>query len=437
MKRDITISLMAWKASPHRKPLVLMGARQVGKTHVLKQFGQQAYKNFLYLNFEDNPKLGVLFAGSLDPKHILKMLALEMQVNAVPAQTLIIFDEIQECPLALNSLKYFYESANEYHVCAAGSLLGVKLAHTHGFPVGKVNFLHLYPMSFMEFLDAIQRNDLRIFLEEIHLIEPLAENIYLKLLELFKTYVYIGGLPEAIQMYINTEDYQQVRTVQEEVLRAYALDFAKHAPPMQVMKISEVWQNIPAQLAKENKKFIFSTIRKGARSKEYESAINWLAEAGLINKVYNVSVPKLPLKAYVHSEHFKIYLVDVGLLGAMTLLSTKTLIDDHQLFQEFKGALTENYITQVLAAQAPELYYWSSEGKAELDHLVAYSDEIYPVEIKSGFSNKKQSLRVFDAKYNPRLLVRISQNNLILNGKILNCPLFLAQKLEQLISQIE
>lgn len=428
MKRHIFDKLQAWKTKPDRKPLILMGARQVGKTYILKKFAESSYENSVYLNFEDQVFLKNLFASGLEPEKILRAIALETQQKIIPGKTLIFFDEVQECPDALISLKYFQEKANEYHICAAGSLLGVKLANTQGFPVGKVDFLTLYPMSFFEFLEALNELELKDYLVHLNVVEPLAEIIHEKLIHYLKYYLYIGGMPEAVEQWCKTQDFSKVREVQQAILKAYILDFSKHAPPEIIMKIHQVWQIIPSQLAKENKKFIYSVIRKNARAKEFEMAIQWLIEAGLIHKVTQISTPNMPLSAYAHFDFFKTYLLDVGLLGAMAQLSPKILIEGNQYFVEFKGSYIENFIVQELV-QNNELYYWTSEGQAEIDFVIAFENHAYPLEIKSGVSNKKKSLLVYDEKYKPSLLIRSSAMNLKKDGKVLNCPLYLIKQL--------
>ncbi|MBS0656289.1 MAG: ATP-binding protein [Verrucomicrobia bacterium] len=433
MNRKIMQSLRDWKNQSKRKPLLLMGARQVGKTFVLKQFGQSEYKNTVYVNFENNPRLCQLFEASLSPEIILRSLSIEMNTEIIEGETLIFFDEVQECPNALNSLKYFCENAPNQHILAAGSLLGVKLAHTKGFPVGKVQFLTLFPLSFLEFLEALHEDRLKDFFEEIHRPEPLPPNLHEKLLGHFKEYLFVGGMPEAVATYIDSRDLLKVRAVQEAILNAYSLDFAKHAPKEQIMKINQVWGSIPNQLAKENKKFIYSVLREGARAKEFEVAIQWLMEAGLIHKTSLISTPKTPLSAYADPHAFKVYLVDVGLLGAMSHLSPKTILYENELFQEFRGAITENYIAQELVHCHYPLYYWASEGKAEVDFILEQEGNIFPFEVKSGNSSKKKSLRVYGDHYSPKLLIRTSPMNLRLDGDVLNCPLYLVENLQRLL----
>jgi len=428
-------NLLAWKKEPKRKPLILMGARQVGKTFVLKKFGEQEYTTTVYLNFEDNPRLCKLFDSSLDPETILKALTIEMDAEIVPGKTLLIFDEIQECPNALNSLKYFCENAPEQHIVAAGSLLGVKLVHVKGFPVGKVQFLTLYPLSFLEFLNAMGEIRLKDFIEEQKVIEPLLPNLHEKLLTHFKEYLFTGGMPEAVAEYVVSQNISKVREIQNAILKAYSLDFAKHAPKEQIMRINQVWSSIPSQLAKENKKFIYSAVREGGRAKDFEIALQWLIEAGLIYKTPLISTPKVPLSAYADLNAFKVYLVDVGLLGAMSNLSAKTILHENELFQEFRGAIAENYVAQELTHSQYPLFYWTSEGKAELDFIIEQDDFIYPLEVKSGNSSKKQSLRVYNDIYEPEMLIRSSPMNLRKDGDILNCPLYLIEKLRFLIQR--
>lgn len=430
MKRDIYRQLSEWKRSTRRKPLVLNGARQVGKTYALQHFGKAAYKKVAYLNFEKDGKLGQYFEGTLDPKQLIRILGIHTEVEIEPHETLVILDEIQECPKALNSLKYFCEEANEYHVAAAGSLLGVKTAGEKGFPVGKVNFLHMYPLTFFEFLNALGKEKIRALLEEYSIYEPIPNPLHETLLGLLKLYFFIGGMPEAVGEYIKSEKLSVVREIQEEILSAYELDFSKHAPPQQIRNITTVWKQIHRQLAKENKKFIFAAIRKSARRRDYEEAIQWLSDAGLIHKSYHVESPKFPLCAYGNSNVFKIFLTDVGLLGAQSNLSPQTVIDGNVLFTEFKGALTENFVAQeLIAARDKGLYYWTSEGTAEVDFLIEKDHAIYPLEVKAGTSQKKKSLLVYNEKYAPSMLLRATAMNLKHDGNIYNYPLYLISKL--------
>ncbi|MEI8301240.1 MAG: ATP-binding protein [Chlamydiota bacterium] len=425
MKRDIYKKLLEWKNDPKREPLLLQGARQVGKTYLLKEFGKNAYTQCCYVNFEETPGCKAFFESDLKPERIIRDLSIHLEMKIDPASTLIIFDEIQECPNALTSLKYFCEHAPEYHVTAAGSLLGVKLSRARGFPVGKVHFLNLYPMSFFEFLDAVNRPMLRTMLEEVHTMEPIAEPHHLQLLDLLKTYLYVGGMPKAVFHYAKTGDLKLVRETQEDLLKAYVQDFAKHAPPSLVMRITQIWGSIPIHLGKENKRFIFSAIKQSARARDYEEAIQWLLDADLIYKVSCITTPKLPLISYDDHEAFKVYLLDVGLLGAMCRLPAKVIVDGDLLFVEFKGSLTENYVAQSLkAAHKSTLYYWTSAREAEVDFLLEHDGEIFPLEVKSGTSTKKKSLLVYNEKYHPSLISRSTLMNLKQDGNVCNYPLY-------------
>lgn len=430
MDRDIYRRLEEWKHSTRRKPLILNGARQVGKTYALKRFGKTAYQQTAYLNFEKDEQLRQYFEGTLNPKELIRIIGIHTEIDIQPNHhTLLIFDEIQDCPKALNSLKYFCEEAAEYHVVAAGSLLGVKTAHVAGFPVGKVNFLHLYPLTFFEFLSALGQEKTRLFLEDYHSFQPLPQPMHEKLVQLLKLYFFIGGMPEAVAEYVKTEKLSVVREIQLEILNAYENDFGKHAPSSELMKITTVWKQVHRQLAKENKKFIFAAIRKSARGRDYEEALQWLSDAGLIHKSYRVQAPKFPLSAYADTNIFKVFLVDVGLLGAQSSLSPQTVIDGDLLFTEFKGALTENYVAQeLIATRHQELYYWASEGTAEIDFLLETDHTICPLEAKAGASHKKKSLLIYGQKFSPSQLVRASTMNLKHDGDIHNYPLYLVAR---------
>lgn len=429
MKRDIYKLLEDWKRSARRKPLVLNGARQVGKTYALKHFGKKCYEKVVYLNFEKDEQLGQYFEGTLDPKQLVKIISIHTEIEIEPTNTLLIFDEIQNCPKALNSLKYFCEEASEYHIVAAGSLLGVKTAGEKGFPVGKVNFLHLYPLTFFEFLSGLGHEKMRAFLEEYHTYEPIPNPMHEKLLELLKIYFFVGGMPEVVVEYAKTENLNVVREIQSEILSAYERDFAKHAPLNEVMKIMTVWNQVHRQLAKENKKFIFAAIRKSARGRDYEEAIQWLSDAGLIHLSHLVETPKFPLSAYADNNVFKIFLADVGLLGAQSNLSAHAVINGDLLFTEFKGSLVENYVAQeLIATKHKKPYYWTSEGTAEIDFLIEGESEIYPLEVKAGASQKKKSLLVYNQKYAPSKLIRTTTMNLKHDGAIYNYPLYLISR---------
>lgn len=433
MKRNIFNKLIAWKAGSSRKPLVLLGARQVGKTFSLKQFGDQCFSQMLYLNLEAEPQVHQLFLGSLNPHNIIKNLEIYYNITIDAKNTLIIFDEIQESPDALISLKYFCELAPEYFVAAAGSLLGLKTKRSKGFPVGKVDFLSLYPLSFFEYLEALGENKLVTYLQSIKSAEPLPQPLHEQALTHFKIYMYVGGMPEAVKKYVECRNIVEIRSIQDNIIKAYEFDFAKHAPSELITRISEVWHSLPRNLAKENKKFIFSAIREGARAREYDAAIQWLIDAKLIYRSINIATPKLPLPAYGDRSAFKLYVNDVGLLGALSNLNGRAIIQGNDLFAEYKGALTENVVANILAVQDDDrLYYWTSGNTAEIDFIIQKNSELYPIEVKSGQSTKMKSLHLYDERYHPSELLRASPMNLKHDGRIRNIPLYLMERYQEI-----
>lgn len=425
MKRDLYHKLVTWKVSEDRKPLLLRGARQVGKTYLLKEFGNQEYKNIIYLDFDEDPDLNRFFTKNLDPERIIRDLAIYFGETIYPHETLLFFDEIQESPHALNSLKYFNEKANSYHVVAAGSLLGVKLAKNKGFPVGKVTFADLYPASFFEFLTAMGKDRMRTALETKEDQENLAEPIHEELISLLKSYYIVGGMPEAIKKHLlNPADLTSVRKIQRDILDAYELDVSKHAEPYEAIKILKVWRSIPTQLAKEHKKFMFSKIHQNARGREYADAIEWLEHAGLILKSNLISTPKFPLGSYLKESAYKIFLLDVGLLGSMSRLPPQIILEGNQLFTEFKGALTENFVAQELKGKGDSLYYWSNDQYAEVDFILLHNTHLIPLEVKANRGKKTKSLQVYLEKFSPRFSVRTSLRNFTKDGSFLNIPLY-------------
>jgi predicted AAA+ superfamily ATPase len=440
MNLDILTNLIQCKGSERRKPLILRGARQLGKTWSLQSFGKSHYLNVAYLNFEEMPLAHKLFKNDLTPSRIISEISLLLDVDILPENTLIIFDEIQECSEALNSLKYFFEKANEYHVVSAGSLLGVKLNQSRSFPVGKVNFLDVFPLSFCEFLDAIGKEKLRKYIDSLDFSNnttKISDPIHHQLLGLLKHYTFIGGMPEVVKHYTKTRDLRSIRVIQNEIIDAYLLDFSKHADASQVMKITAIWNQIHGQLAKENKKFIFSAIKKSARGREYESAILWLEDAGLIYKALNTNTPKVPIDAYSHANIFKIFLLDVGLLGALSNMPVSVLVEDERLFTEFKGAFIENLIATYLAPlNQKKLYYWTSNNQAEVDFIIPCDLNIYPLEVKAGISKKKKSLLVYNKNFNPPILTRTTLRNLRKDGKIYNIPLYLMHRYKDIVTNI-
>src|SRR3989338_2845467 len=427
MKRDMYQSLISWKTSERRKPLVIQGARQTGKTFLLKEFGKSEYAQIHYFNFEEQPQLGQFFEKNLDPKRILSDLAIYSKRQIHPESDLIVLDEIQTSNAALNSLKYFQENTPEYHLAAAGSLLGVKLSSPGSFPVGKVNFLNSYPLTFLEFLEALGESRYRKVLEDTKDFVPYAEPFHNELIDLLHQYYFVGGMPEAVKCYAERRNPEEVREIQREILNSYVLDFAKHAPTSDIPKLTLIWNSLPMHLAQENRKFIFRAVKKGARSREYENALQWLEDTGLIYRANAVQKSQFPLKYYADKSSFKVYALDVGLLGAMAQTSTTAIVERYRLFEEYKGALAENYVAQELRVflRGQELYYWRSEGgKAEIDFLIELKDHIYPLEVKSGMRSHARSLSYYHQQFSPSFLIRASLLNLKRDAKMINLPLY-------------
>lgn len=407
MDRLLLDDLRKWKEKSDRKPLILRGARQVGKTWLLKEFGQRFFDDTFYLNFEQQELPDSIFGGTLSPQQIIEQLSIYRGKKIMPETTLIIFDEVQELPRALTALKYFAEEAPQYAICCAGSLLGVALHKGTSFPVGKVDFLDLRPMSFNEYLIA---NGESMLVEYIMNGNRTLDAFTQKLTDHLKHYLIVGGMPAAVMMWIETHDFFEVNSVQRQLLTAYENDFSKHAPHQLVEKIRYVWDSIPSQLAKENKKFIYGLVRSGARAREYEDALLWLADAGEIIRTYNISKPDVPLKAYMDTKSFKVYLLDVGLLMCMSGLSPKVILEGSRIFEEFKGALTEQYVCQELQLhkQLHSNFYWTSSSAAEIDFLVSDGLEVYPLECKAGITMNAKSLKSYKDKYSPRWSLRTS-----------------------------
>ena len=432
MKRFIFDELLKWKESKYRKPLILKGARQIGKTYILKKFGEENYEGVAYFNFDHDEDLQNIFVNTKSPKRILEQLSFIYGKAILPEKTLIIFDEIQECPNALNSLKYFQEEANEYHIACAGSLLGIRLSHT-SFPVGKVDFLNMYPMTFSEFLIADNCENLVEYMKSIKTIEKIPEIFFNQLEEKLKAYFIIGGMPEAVNVWVNEKNIELVNHVQENILRAYESDFSKHTQNSEANKISLIWNSIPSQLAKENKKFLYQVIKEGARAREYENALNWLNDANLIYKIYNITKPDFPLKAYHDLSSFKIYMNDVGLLRKMANLDSKIVIEGDRLFEEFKGAFTENYVLTMLNYVFDEVPNYFTFDRNEIDFVIQYKNKIIPIEVKSNKSTKNISLSKYNQKYDNEISIRFSMNYLNKDEKVLNIPLFLTEYIKNLM----
>jgi predicted AAA+ superfamily ATPase len=431
MKRDFYTKLLEWKQSEVRKPLILKGPRQVGKTYILKEFGKNEYSNTAYFNFEEDSTLKDFFMGRIQPERIIEKLSIFYETKILPHKTLIIFDEIQNSPKALTALKYFYENANDYHVAAAGSLLGLKIGHASPFPVGMVNFLNLYPLSFGEYLEAVGKSKLRQFLEDKKDFEPLVTAFHEELIDHLKMYYFVGGMPEAVKQYARNKDLEKVRRIHNDILEAYFRDFSKYSTKTEAVRIIRTWDTIPVLLAKENKKFKYSEISKNARTRDYHEAIQWLKDAGLVYKCSNIRTPKVPLSGYKEDNIFKLYLLDTGLLGAMLNLSARTIVEGNRLFLGYNGAFTENYAAQELMAgrlfedvHLKELYYWTTNSAAEVDFIVHFNDAVYPLEVKAGTSRRKTSLMVYGEKYSPPVLSRATLMNFRQEENLCNYPLY-------------
>lgn len=436
MERKLLNKLLTWKESTERKPLVIRGARQVGKTWLMREFGSRHFSDLVYVNFETNRTAKLLFGQGLDLSRIIQGLEIQEGRSIDPKKCLLIFDEIQECQEALTSLKYFQEQLPEFYIVAAGSLLGVALHQQTSFPVGKVEFLDLYPLSFSEFLEAIGESPLAKLIASLDwdLLTPFRE----KLIHHLRTYYFIGGMPEAVKTYADKRDFLAVRMIQTRILEAYGQDFSKHAPTDVIPRIRMVWNSIPAQLAKENKKFIFGQLRQGARAKDFELAMEWLRDCGLIHKISRVSKPGMPLKAYEDFSAFKVYLLDVGILGAMVDLDARSILEGNKLFIEFKGALTEQFVLQELIASGHNLYYWSSEkGIAELDFILQYQGKVIPLEVKAEENLKAKSLKVISENYPETFPVRSSMSDFRVESWMTNFPLFAIGNLDTHLNKIQ
>jgi len=436
--RNLEKDLLEWSKKLDKKPLILHGARQVGKTTLLRSFGKQYFGNTAYFNLERQPELHDFFKVTKDPGRIMRSLALTLDFKFDPLHHLIIFDEIQACGEALTALKYFQEEAPEYTVIAAGSLIGVSLGEGSSFPVGKVEFMDLHPLSFEEYLRAVDAKSHKAFqhflLEEI--LSPIPMAFYNPISERFKEYMICGGMPEIVAKYVETSSILAATEVKKNLLQSYASDFSKYTDRYDALKVGYIWNSLPWQLAKENKKFLYKAVRTGARAREYESALHWLIKAGLILIASNISVPRLPLQSYNDLSAFKLYALDVGLLFEMSGLEPKNYIQLSKLLTEFKGALTENYVAQALRAQGvQQLHYWESAGKAEIDFLLQDGGNIIPVEVKAGTNTKAKSLKSYKDKYDPPLTIKLSLSNLSFDGQHLNVPLFYAGQLRTLLEK--
>lgn len=437
MERLILKDLIAWKNSPYRKPLILKGVRQVGKTWILKEFGKRCYENTAYFNFDENEEYKQFFETSKDVNRILQNLMFASGQSIKPEKTLIIFDEVQDCPKVINSMKYFCENAPEYHIACAGSLLGIALAKPSSFPVGKVNFMQIDPMTFAEFLTANGDENLVKYMESIERIEPLPDAFFNPLYEKLKMYYVTGGMPESVLMWTQARDVSAMQNTLSDIIDAYERDFAKHPDVSEFPKISMIWKSIPSQLARENKKFLYKVVKEGARAREYENALQWLVDARLVHKIYRSSTPGLPMSAYDDLSAFKIYLADVGVLRRLAQLAPTAFTEGNRLFTEFKGSLTENFVLQTLLTQfevTPR--YWAQNNPPyEVDFLIQRENEIFPVEVKAEGNIRSKSLKKFKELFpdKVKLRVRFSLDNLKLDDDVLNIPLFMADYTDRLL----
>ncbi|MDO4811509.1 MAG: ATP-binding protein [Eubacteriales bacterium] len=431
MYRIAIENLLKWKDSKRRKPLIIEGARQVGKTWLMKEFGKRCYSDTVYINFDSNSRMAELFASDLDISRIITGLEIYTGQKIDPDNTLIIFDEVQEVPRALSSLKYFYENAPEYHIVCAGSLLGIALHEGTSFPVGKVDFLKLFPLSFKEFLMATGKGRYADLLnsQDYQMITSFKHTY----IDALKQYYFVGGMPEAVQCFAENNDFNEVRDIQKRILAAYEQDFSKHAPNEIVPKIRMLWNSIPSQLAKENKKFIYGLVREGARAKEYETAIMWLSDCGLVHKVSRVNAAGIPLRAYEDLKAFKLFVLDVGLLGCMAGLRQSTLLDGNDLFVEFKSALTEQYVCQQLKTidDLGIYYYTNDRGSCEIDFVIDTGEQILPVEVKAELNLRAKSLKTYQEKYSPKLSIRTSMADFKSEDWLVNLPLYAIEQIDK------
>ena len=436
MKRSGILKLIAWKNSSTRKPLIIRGARQVGKTWLMKEFGSSQYQQTVYVNLEKNKRLHSLFNDDFSINRIIVALQAESGLTINAENTLIIFDEIQAVPEAITALKYFCEEAPEYHIITAGSLLGVAV-HTHtSFPVGKVEFMDLYPLSFLEFLDA---NGESTLVEILHGADwKLIAAFKAKFIEFLRYYYFVGGMPEPVLAFLKDSNFAGVRKIQYQLLEAYEHDFSKHAPIEIVPRLRMVWNSIPAQLAKESSKFVYGLLKKGSRAKDFEMAISWLEDCGQVHKVLRVNKPYLPLKAYEDISAFKLFLVDIGLLSAMGAIDAKTILEGNLIFTEFKGALTEQYVLQQLSGSDNfTINYWSAErSTAEVDFVIQYQGLVIPIEVKAEENLQSKSLKVYREKYDPKFSIRVSMADYREQDWMTNLPLYAVSELEALLRDI-
>ncbi len=432
MYRTAIEDLNRWKGKKNKKPLVIRGARQVGKTWLMKEFGKTAYSKTVYISFDNNQRMKELFSSDLNVERIVAGLELYTGDKIDPSNTLLVFDEIQEVPQALTSLKYFNENAPQYQIICAGSLLGIAMHHDTSFPVGKVEFLDMFPLSLKEFFMAMGKER---FTELLHKGDfEMVTTFKSEYIDLLKKYYYVGGMPEAVSYFAENGSFNEVREIQKRILAAYEQDFSKHAPLDSVPRIRMLWNSIPSQLSRENRKFIYGIVKEGARAKDYEVAMQWLIDCGLVHKVSRATVPNLPLKAYEDFKAFKLFMLDVGLLSCMVNLNPKTILDGNSLFKEFKGALTEQYVLQQLKTiKELGIYYWTNErGSAEIDFVIDNGTEVIPLEVKAESNLKAKSLKTYYEKFNPQNAIRISISDYKKEEWLLNLPLYAVEQIENI-----
>jgi predicted AAA+ superfamily ATPase len=438
MQRDIMNNLIKWKGSARRKPLIISGVRQCGKTFIIEEFGRTQFTNLVTINFEEQPGLKAVFDFDFDTRRIISEIEKLTGKKIVPGQTLLFLDEIQECPKAITALKYFCEKMKDLHLVCAGSLLGVALRSENiSFPVGKVNRLYLYPMSFREFAIASGEGSLIEMLQDWNVDRQVPDYIDVPMKKLLREFYVVGGMPEAVDVWVNTRDYSEVETVQREILKDYADDLSKHAPISELQKIRWIWDSIPVQIAKENNKFVFSHVKEGKRAADLEDALMWLQNAGLIYRLELVEKPQLPLSAFADKTYFKVYMSDIGLMRVRANVSSDTIINESERYVNYKGAFAENYVNNELVVQGKKPYFWRSGNTAEIDFLYEKEDEFYPVEVKSADNTQAKSFKQFCSKYNPKKGIKLSGKNIARNmsgeTKAYSIPLYIAWNIDHYI----
>lgn len=435
MFREIMNDLQTWKKKKNRKPLILTGVRQCGKTYIVEKFAKEQFDNYVYINFEESEAMSSIFDYDYDVNRIIEEIERTVQKNVIPGKTLLFFDEIQECPRAITAMKYFCENVRKLHVICAGSLLGVAVKSEQiSFPVGKVNRMQLYPMSFKEFIIANGRSDLIELFEKWPIDRPVPDLYSVPMIELLKNYYIVGGMPEAVKTWLDTKDYKEVEEVQNEILKDYADDFSKHAPVKELPKIRWIWDSIPVQLAKDNNKFVFSHVKEGKRSHELEDALQWLRDAGLISQLFLVEKPESPLEGFADKSFFKVYMSDVGLLRVRSKVSYNTILYNSDSFRRYKGAFVENYVLTQLISMGKESYFWRSGNTAEVDFIYENMGSIIPVEVKAADNTQAKSYRQFCKKYRPDSGFKLSEKNIAENicegTKTYSIPLYLTWNME-------